>query len=61
MRATGVLHWCVEDTLVAYQQLALLHRQSLAVPLIAVTVPLVKPRLGIDPCCSGASWFHLRE
>lgn len=33
----GVLHWCVEDTLVAYQQLALLHRQSLAVPLIAVT------------------------
>ena len=33
----GVLHWCVEDTLVAYQQLALLHRRSLGHPLVAVT------------------------
>ena len=33
----GVTYWCVEDTLVAYQQLACLHRRSLAQPLIAVT------------------------
>lgn len=33
----GVLYWCVEDTLVAYQQLALLHRRSLGHPLVAVT------------------------
>ena len=33
----GVTYWCVEDTLVAYQQLACLHRRSLAQPLVAVT------------------------
>ena len=33
----GVMYWCVEDTLVAYQQLACLHRRSLAQPLVAVT------------------------
>ena len=30
-------HWRVDDTLLAYQQLALLHRRSLATPLVAVT------------------------
>ena len=33
----GLLHWLVDDTLVAYQQLALLHRRSLLAPLVAVT------------------------
>ena len=33
----GVLHWRVDDTLEAYQQLALLHRRSLGLPLVAVT------------------------
>jgi UDP-N-acetylmuramoyl-tripeptide--D-alanyl-D-alanine ligase len=33
----GLLHWLVDDTLVAYQQLALLHRRSLQAPLVAVT------------------------
>ena len=32
-----LLHWRVDDTLSAYQQLALLHRRSLAKPLVAVT------------------------
>ena len=32
-----LLHWRVDDTLLAYQQLALLHRRSLAQPLVAVT------------------------
>jgi len=32
-----LLHWRVDDTLMAYQQLALLHRRSLAKPLVAVT------------------------
>ena len=33
----GVVHWRVQDTLEAYQQLALLHRRSLGLPLVAVT------------------------
>ena len=33
----NLLHWRVDDTLLAYQQLALLHRRSLAQPLVAVT------------------------
>ena len=32
-----LLHWRVDDTLAAYQQLALLHRHQLARPLVAVT------------------------
>ena len=32
-----LLHWRVDDTLAAYQQLALLHRRQLARPLVAVT------------------------
>ena len=34
---SDLLHWRVDDTLKAYQQLALLHRRSLDRPLIAVT------------------------
>ena len=33
----GLLHWLVDDTLEAYQQLALLHRRQLSLPIIAVT------------------------
>ena len=33
----GLLHWRVDDTLEAYQQLALLQRRSLGLPLVAVT------------------------
>jgi len=33
----GLLAWVVDDTLVAYQQLACLWRQSLAIPVVAVT------------------------
>ena len=33
----GVMYWCVEDTLLAYQQLACLHRRFHAQPLVAVT------------------------
>ena len=33
----GLLHWLVDDTLDAYQQLALLHRRQLAAPVVAVT------------------------
>jgi UDP-N-acetylmuramoyl-tripeptide--D-alanyl-D-alanine ligase len=33
----GLLHWLVDDTLVAYQQLGLLHRRALGTPLVAVT------------------------
>ena len=33
----GLLHWRVDDTLLAYQQLALLHRRALGKPLVAVT------------------------
>jgi UDP-N-acetylmuramoyl-tripeptide--D-alanyl-D-alanine ligase len=33
----GLLHWLVDDTLAAYQQLALWHRQALALPVVAVT------------------------
>ncbi len=33
----GLLHWRVDDTLAAYQQLALLHRRQLGLPLVAVT------------------------
>ena len=33
----GLLHWLVDDTLEAYQQLALLHRQQLSAPVVAVT------------------------
>ena len=40
-RADGVpgtlMHWLVDDTLVAYQQLALLHRRQLGRPVVAVT------------------------
>jgi UDP-N-acetylmuramoyl-tripeptide--D-alanyl-D-alanine ligase len=32
-----LLHWLVDDTLAAYQQLALLHRRSLPLPVVAVT------------------------
>ena len=32
-----LLHWRVDDTLLAYQQLALLHRRALGKPLVAVT------------------------
>ena len=34
---SDLLHWRVDDTLQAYQQLALLHRRTLAQPLVAVT------------------------
>ena len=34
---SGLLHWRVDDTLLAYQQLALLHRRALGKPLVAVT------------------------
>ncbi|MBM5806181.1 MAG: UDP-N-acetylmuramoyl-tripeptide--D-alanyl-D-alanine ligase [Cyanobacteria bacterium M_surface_10_m2_179] len=33
----GLLHWVVDDTLYAYQQLAAFHRQSLLAPVVAVT------------------------
>ena len=33
----GLVHWRVNDTLEAYQQLGLLHRRSMAQPLVAVT------------------------
>ena len=33
----GLLHWLVDDTLVAYQQLALMHRRRLSAPVVAVT------------------------
>ncbi len=33
----GLLHWKVNDTLTAYQELGLLHRQNLNIPVIAVT------------------------
>ncbi len=33
----GLLHWIVEDTLKAYQQLALLHRLHLKLPVVAIT------------------------
>ncbi len=33
----GLLHWLVDDTLDAYQQLALLHRRQLVAPVVAVT------------------------
>ena len=33
----GLLHWLVDDSLEAYQQLALLHRQQLHCPVVAVT------------------------
>ena len=32
-----LVHWRVDDTLLAYQQLALLHRRALGQPLVAVT------------------------
>ena len=34
---SGLLNWRVDDTLAAYQQLALLHRRQLGLPLVAVT------------------------
>lgn len=34
---SDLLHWRVDDTLLAYQQLALLHRRALGKPLVAVT------------------------
>ncbi len=33
----GLVHWVVPDTLYAYQQIALLHRRNLNLPVIAVT------------------------
>ena len=33
----GLLHWLVDDTVAAYQQLALLHRRQLRAPVVAVT------------------------
>ena len=33
----GLLHWRVDDTLAAYQQLGLLHRRTLSQPVVAVT------------------------
>jgi UDP-N-acetylmuramoyl-tripeptide--D-alanyl-D-alanine ligase len=34
---SDLLHWRVDDTLLAYQQLALLHRRALEQPVVAVT------------------------
>ena len=34
---TGLPHWLVSDTLYAYQQIALLHRRNLNLPVVAVT------------------------
>ncbi len=34
---TSILHWVVPDTLYAYQQIALLHRRKLNLPVVAVT------------------------
>ncbi|WP_269605086.1 UDP-N-acetylmuramoyl-tripeptide--D-alanyl-D-alanine ligase [Prochlorococcus marinus] len=34
---TDLLHWVVPDTLYAYQQIALLHRRNLNLPVVAVT------------------------
>ena len=34
---TGLPHWVVPDTLYAYQQIALLHRRNLSLPVVAVT------------------------
>jgi len=34
---TGLPHWVVADTLYAYQQIALLHRRNLNLPVVAVT------------------------
>ena len=34
---TGLLHWVVSDTLYAYQQMALLHRRNMNLPVVAVT------------------------
>ena len=34
---TGLPHWVVSDTLYAYQQIALLHRRNLNLPVVAVT------------------------
>ena len=34
---SGLLHWLVDDTLDAYQQLALLHRRQLVASVVAVT------------------------
>ena len=34
---TGLPHWVVSDTLDAYQQIALLHRKNLNLPVVAVT------------------------
>ena len=34
---SGFIHWIVDDTLEAYQQLGLLHRRELNIPVIAVT------------------------
>ena len=36
---SGLLHWRVDDTLLAYQQLALLHRRVLAKPCLLYTSP----------------------
>ena len=33
----GLLHWRVDDTRAAYQQMAVLHRRQLGLPLVAVT------------------------
>jgi len=33
----GLPHWVVPDTLYAYQQIALLHRRNLSLPVVAVT------------------------
>jgi len=33
----GLLHWVVPDTLYAYQQIALLHRRNLNLPVVAIT------------------------
>ena len=43
---SDLLHWRVDDTLKAYQQLALLHRRTLAQPLVAVTGSAGKPPPG---------------
>ena len=34
---SGLLHWLVPDTLYAYQQIALLHRRYLNLPVVAIT------------------------
>ena len=40
---TGLPHWVVADTLDAYQQIALIHRRNLNLPVVASTGSVGKP------------------